>query len=219
LAERENWEALRRIIAAAAKPQPQQNHPKQPPIQHIPPQPFNKTVTPQPQKANEPIKPVPTPSIEKVQVRELNTQPPAKRVVEEKINRTLSLNERPPPNTIDLAAWKEIFINKFPQITLTEPATRTTQKSTAVAIVYDSVNPQELAFLQNIARTCHLLLGNTRLIQQKEYVPDSQKMVISYGIVLEQAFPLESLSVYLKSPGLKAQLWRQLYSHFTQKSS
>lgn len=211
LAERDNWEALRRSLSTAAKPIAQQVQRKPAPIAPSPQPHFNKAVISS------------TPVVKEIPKQEPKTetaaQPAPKRVVEEKVNRSLSLTERPPANTVDLASWKEIFIEKFPQIQLIEPTPTTTSKATQVSIVYEKANPQELAFLQNIARTCHMLLGNTRLVRLNQFVPDSQKMVICYGITVENGFPLEPFTTYLQNPKLKAQLWRQLCSQFMQKSS
>lgn len=223
LAEKENWEALRHAMTISR--QHEQKAPLKPSPKITPP-----TIHPTQTHSSPTISQVTTPSTPPPVKQMMPAQPPkpsappeAKRVVEEKINRSLSLAETPATPEIDFKGWKEIFQDKFPQIQLVEPARESKGTETSIAIVYESVSAQELAFLQNIARSCHLLLGPTRLLPLAEYQKriesEPQKMVLCYGVAVTDGLPIEQLSVYIQTPALKAQLWRQLSSKFMQKSS
>ena len=226
LAEKENWEALRRAIV-----QSKQND--------LPPSPKPEAKTPSPtvhtpsssrgiaQSSTTPAAAPPRPLHHAPQTKPSQPPPEQKRIVEEKIDRSLTLSEPPTPQELDFKGWKEIFNEKFPQISLVEPTQAKAKTEASIVIVYEKGSAQEMQFLQNVARTCHLLLGPTALVTleqfQKRFAGDggseNKKMVICYGVSVDEAFSLEELSVYIRNPAIKAQLWRQLSTRYMQKSS
>lgn len=147
-------------------------------------------------------------------------QPPApKRIVEEKISRSLTLTEAPPIPTIDFESWKAIFKEKFPQIQLVEPIAKSTVETLGITIIYDAITPKEMTFLQNIARTTHILLGPTRIVQVNKLGTKKHSLIVSYKSGVDNDLSIDDISVYLQSPGVKAQLWRTLSNLYSQKSS
>lgn len=216
LAEKENWEALRQAMTTS-----RQNEQVKP-VTKAPTTPAPKISSPAISQISPPtpIKERPMPP---AVVNDTPTPSEPKRTVDEKINRSLTLAELPAVQEVDFKSWKEVFVDKFPQIQLVDPSEECQNTQTSIVIVYEKVTPQELTFLQNIARTCHLLLGPTQLLPladfQRTVESEPQKMVLCYGIHTKEGFPIEQLSDYLLTPALKAQLWRQLSSKYMQKSS
>jgi hypothetical protein len=215
LAEKENWEALRQAIIHSKQNEPQPAPTPKPPVKA--PSPIYST--PQPRGIAQ-VSAAPTVVPKPMPV----ATPQPKRVVEEKIDRTLTLSEAPLPQDIDFKSWKGIFEDKFPQIALVEPAQAKVAVEKGIVIVHGSISPQESLFLQNVARTCHLLLGPTIVQKIEDFKPaeggsEIQKMIVCYGVSVDGAFPLEELSAYTRNPAIKAQLWRQLSGRFMQKSS
>lgn len=212
LAEKENWEALRQAIIHS-----KHNEPQAPPKQPVK-APSPMVSTPEPRGIAQVSA---TPTIPKPMHV---TAPQPKRVVEEKLDRSLTLSESPLPQEIDFKSWKGIFEDKFPQIALVEPIQGKAAVEKGVVIVHGKISPQESLFLQNVARTCHLLLGPTTIQRIEDFQPaeggsEIQKMIVCYGVSVEGALPLEELTVYIRNPAIKAQLWRQLSTRFMQKSS
>lgn len=223
LADKENWEALRKVMMAAPK-QTSQQPPTQkftkPLLAQSPPPLLSQTPSSLPHEPFRPTVPAPIkPAAPRVAPSRTVTPPEGKKDIEEKITRALNLTERPSPPTIDFSDWKQIFQEKFTHIPLQNPIPPGKPPLSTFTIVYDTVSDRELIFLQNIARTCHILLGPTRLVPNGQYVPSPHIVTAGYGVTLENGLAIEPLSVYLQSPKLKALLWRQLYSHFMQKSS
>ncbi len=203
LAEKQNWEALRRMIASAPRAQPQVKPVAQQSI--VPPPPPLSTTL------NSVVKPT--------FVKQTELEPAPKKIIEEKFTRSLTLAEQSPPPTFDSTPWKETFRDKFPHVQLIDPTPKSTTESFGISIIYDTATPKEIAFLQNVARTTTTLLGPTRVLHVNQLDQKRRSLVVSYKAGVDNDLSIDDFSVYLQSPGVKAQLWRTLSNLYLQKSS
>lgn len=200
-ADKENWEVLhrqllptRRVLSPPQKA-PSAVKPQMPP--HPSPLPQSKA----------PLSPLPStarPATPRVE------PPPPKKPVEEKISRSLYLSERPTPGSLDFTEWKKIFLDKFPHIPLVESPLADQTEKVVITIVHGAASPEELHFLENVARSCHLLLGKTKVIAVEQFKSEQGGKFFTYGIQIENGIPIQPLSFYLRNPQAKALLWRQL---------
>ena len=216
LAEKENWETLRRLMTTAKKsaPLPQPPSPSPKPVAAKPSIP----VAPAPAPISAPAKTPPVVQITAI-ANQAEAPPAPKRVVEEKISRSLALAETVPIPSIDFEPWKAIFKEKFPHVVLIDTIEKPTVEAFGVTIVFDAATPREIAFLQNVARTTQTLLGPTKIIHVSKLDTKKRSLIVSYKAGVDNDLAIDDISVYLQSPGVKAQLWRTLSNTYMQKSS
>lgn len=155
----------------------------------------------------------PAPALEK------QAEPPP--IPQKKPQQTAITVEHPQPLPVnDLADIRDIFKNKFPNVSILEPISEITDTNPTVIILAVPRSPSEKQLLLSLAKALEIH-GKPTVIQSqphgqtaKVYIGRKKEVdAIASSTKAPTVCLYDDISLYLKEPALKRMLWREICQH------